>query len=225
MSINNYGLHPANNKNMHLIIGSNTANENKGMKCNIINVTNTAISHAINEEKSGGGYSGVSFRKLAKIQSISIPTKNNKEYNRHNLFSLIWHGNADAARKYGESLLAAEIPKEEKLEVLAARNNAGESALFIALQEGHSAAIQAYGDFIKTFDLSPKETIKLLDVRDNEGVPGLFLAAGKGNIEAMMAYINICHHSGIKLTEIADRLNNNEQDMFNIISDKIQELF
>ncbi|EOM2881094.1 hypothetical protein ACNFV4_004532, partial [Shigella sonnei] len=27
MSINNYGLHPANNKNMHLIIGSNTANE------------------------------------------------------------------------------------------------------------------------------------------------------------------------------------------------------
>ncbi|EPD0074812.1 TPA: hypothetical protein ACHXLW_004321, partial [Shigella flexneri] len=25
--------------------------------------------------------------------------------------------------------------------------------------------------------------------------------------------------------EIADRLNNNEQDMFNIISDKIQELF
>ncbi|ENT2333609.1 TPA: hypothetical protein ACHXNU_004218, partial [Shigella flexneri] len=27
------------------------------------------------------------------------------------------------------------------------------------------------------------------------------------------------------LTEIADRLNNNEQDMFNIISDKIQELF
>ncbi|EPX0356978.1 hypothetical protein ACWV0S_004536, partial [Shigella sonnei] len=29
----------------------------------------------------------------------------------------------------------------------------------------------------------------------------------------------------IKLTEIADRLNNNEQDMFNIISDKIQELF
>ncbi|HFR2406048.1 TPA: hypothetical protein ACHVHV_004411, partial [Shigella flexneri] len=26
-------------------------------------------------------------------------------------------------------------------------------------------------------------------------------------------------------TEIADRLNNNEQDMFNIISDKIQELF
>ncbi|EPX3032319.1 TPA: hypothetical protein ACM4QE_004196, partial [Shigella sonnei] len=30
---------------------------------------------------------------------------------------------------------------------------------------------------------------------------------------------------GIKLTEIADRLNNNEQDMFNIISDKIQELF
>ncbi|HFX0099431.1 TPA: hypothetical protein ACIDVG_004736, partial [Shigella sonnei] len=24
MSINNYGLHPANNKNMHLIIGSNT---------------------------------------------------------------------------------------------------------------------------------------------------------------------------------------------------------
>ncbi|EOS8629512.1 TPA: hypothetical protein ACHXIO_004168, partial [Shigella flexneri] len=32
-------------------------------------------------------------------------------------------------------------------------------------------------------------------------------------------------HSGIKLTEIADRLNNNEQDMFNIISDKIQELF
>ncbi|EGE2004532.1 hypothetical protein DL980_24550, partial [Shigella sonnei] len=108
---------------------------------------------------------------------------------------------------------------------LAARNNAGESALFIALQEGHSAAIQAYGDFIKTFDLSPKETIKLLDVRDNEGLPGLFLAAGKGNIEAMMAYINICHHSGIKLTEIADRLNNNEQDMFNIISDKIQELF
>lgn len=55
MSINNYGLHPANNKNMHLIIGSNTANENKGMKSNIINVTNSAISHAINEEKSGGG--------------------------------------------------------------------------------------------------------------------------------------------------------------------------
>ncbi len=54
MSINNYGLHPANNKNMHLIIGSNTANENKGMKSNIINVTNSAISHAINEEKSGG---------------------------------------------------------------------------------------------------------------------------------------------------------------------------
>ncbi|MVA04122.1 hypothetical protein GLN27_23480 [Shigella flexneri] len=49
MSINNYGLHTANNKNMHLIIGSNTANENKGMKNNIINVTNTAISHAINK--------------------------------------------------------------------------------------------------------------------------------------------------------------------------------
>ncbi|MDD0624272.1 hypothetical protein PSZ77_23700, partial [Shigella sonnei] len=27
MSINNYGLQPANNKKRHLIIGSNTANE------------------------------------------------------------------------------------------------------------------------------------------------------------------------------------------------------
>ena len=81
----------------------------------------------------------------------------------------------------------ARRPEEERLQLLAAKNGAGTSGLFMALKNGRADAIKAFGEWLEEL-VPPEMRAELLAAKTADGIPGLYRALQEGRAEAIKAF-------------------------------------
>lgn len=82
----------------------------------------------------------------------------------------------------------ATLSKGQRLKLLEERNDAGDSALWIAMEAGHANAVKAYSELVRQAEMPEQHLIKLLEGKNNDGAPALMAAMDSGHAEAIKAY-------------------------------------
>lgn len=87
------------------------------------------------------------------------------------------------------AILSSELPSQQQLELLYAKNIKGFSGLIVGITYGHAEAIAIFSTLVLASELSDQQKVELLSAKTIDKDPGLYLALKNGHAKAVAALV------------------------------------